>query len=285
MGDALGTTLEFLPRGSFAPLQDMVGGGPFHLAPGQWTDDTSMVLCLGVSLVECGGFDPRDQMERYCCWWEEGYLSSTGRCFDVGGTVAAALRRFRAKGEPFVGSTDPQAAGNGSIMRLAPVPLFYFPDVEATAHFARESSRTTHGAAGCQDACQWLALAIGGTISGASKEDVLLGDTSRYASHRIEAIRAGMWQQKTRDQISGSGYVVESLEAAVWCVATTASFADAVLAADNLGEDADITAAVTGQLAGATYGARAIPATWLEKLAMRDFITTLADRLIHRAGS
>jgi ADP-ribosyl-[dinitrogen reductase] hydrolase len=146
VGDAVGTTVEFQTRGSFAPLADMVGGGPFGLKPGQWTDDTSMALCLATSLVECGGFDPGDQMERYCRWYEEGYLSSTGRCFDIGNTVRSALERFRRDGDPNAGSRDPRSAGNGCIMRLAPVPLFFFPGLDAAEHHAGESSRTTHGA-------------------------------------------------------------------------------------------------------------------------------------------
>ena len=124
VGDALGTTLEFCRPGSFTPITDMVGGGPFRLKPGQWTDDTSMALCLASSLTERGGFDARDQMERYVRWWREGYWSSTGRCFDIGNTTSAALSRFQKTGDPFAGSTDPHAAGNGSLMRLAPVPLF-----------------------------------------------------------------------------------------------------------------------------------------------------------------
>lgn len=157
VGDALGTTVEFQPRGSFAPLTDMVGGGPFNLKAGCWTDDTATALCLATSLLERDGFDARDQMERYCRWWKDGYLSSTGRCFDIGGTVAAALRRFRDMGEPVAGSTDPNSAGNGCIMRLAPVPMFYFPDEDAAARFSGESSRTTHGAAECVDACRLMA--------------------------------------------------------------------------------------------------------------------------------
>ncbi len=280
VGDAVGTAMEFSPRGSFAPLTDLVGGGPFRLAPGQWTDDTSMALCLGVSLAECGGFDPRDQMERYCRWREEGYLSSTGRCFDVGGTVAHALATFRATGQPFAGSRDPRSAGNGCIMRLAPIPLFYFPDETAIAQYARESSRTTHGAAECLDACQWLALAIARALAGRPKEEVLSGDPHSYDSAKIQAIRDGAWRGKSREQIRGSGYVVECLEAAVWCFASTESFPAAVLAAANLGDDADTTAAVCGQLAGAYYGASGIPAEWLGKLAMGEFIEQLADRLL-----
>ena len=118
-GDALGTTLEFKRPGSFEPIDDMVGGGPHRLQPGQWTDDTSMALCLATSLVERGGFDAADQMQRYVRWWREGYLSSTGCCFDIGNTVSAALSRFIEHGDPYAGSTDPHSAGNGSLMRLA----------------------------------------------------------------------------------------------------------------------------------------------------------------------
>src|ERR1051325_1654209 len=130
VGDAVGTTVEFQPRGSFPPVIDMVGGGPFRLKPGEWTDDMSMALCLATSLVEQNGFDPKDQMDRYCRWWKEGYLSSNGSCFDIGNTVSDALRRYGRTGEPMAGSTGSHSAGNGCIMRLAPVPLFYYP------HFA-----------------------------------------------------------------------------------------------------------------------------------------------------
>ena len=102
----MGTTVEFQPRGAFPPVTDMLGGGPFLLRPGEWTDDTSMALCLASSLVECGGYDPHDQMTRYCRWADEGYLSSNGRCFDIGLTVSAALTRFKQTGQQWLGRPD-----------------------------------------------------------------------------------------------------------------------------------------------------------------------------------
>jgi ADP-ribosyl-[dinitrogen reductase] hydrolase len=125
-GDSVGTTVEFKALGTFQPVTDMVGGEPFSLRPGEWTDDSSMALCLAESLIETGRLDPKDQMERYCRWMDEGYLSSNGRCFDIGGTVRNALIRFKKTGELFSGSTDPHSAGNGCIMRLAPVPMFFY---------------------------------------------------------------------------------------------------------------------------------------------------------------
>ena len=125
IGDALGTTVEFLPRGTFAPISTLIGGGPFNLKPGQW-NDTSMALCLAESLIECNSFDAHDQMTRYLKWWKLGYLSSTGKCFDIGKTTKDALSRFEESGNPYSGSVDPRMAGNGSLMRLAPVVLYFY---------------------------------------------------------------------------------------------------------------------------------------------------------------
>jgi ADP-ribosyl-[dinitrogen reductase] hydrolase len=283
-GDAVGTTVEFRPRGSFTPLHDMVGGGPFRLEPGQWTDDTSMALCLATSLVQCNGFDAADQMERYCRWRDEGYLSSNGRCFDIGNTVANALARYRRTGDPIAGSTDPHTAGNGSIMRLAPVPLFYFPDLDAVTRYAVESSRTTHAAAECLDACRLFAAMIHRALHGASQEEILLAGRATFAgAEKIVAIARGAYLEKRVNDIRGSGYVVQSLEAALWCFAHTDSFEQAILAAANLGDDADTTAAVCGQVAGAFYGASGIPAQWLARLALRSEIEQLAVQLMQIA--
>ena len=278
-GDAVGTTVEFKPRGSFAPVTDMVGGGPFRLEAGQWTDDTSMALCLATSLVECRGFDAKDQMDRYVRWSEGGYLSSTGRCFDIGGTVRGARARYRRTGDPFAGSTDRNQAGNGCIMRLAPVPMWFYPDIESMAHHAAESSRTTHGTAECLDACRLLARILHRAFEGQSKEDVLFADAAFSGAPKIQSIARGSYRDTSRDAVRGSGYVVDSLEAALWCVWTTDTFEAAILEATNLGDDADTTAAVAGQVAGALYGIEGIPARWREKVAMRELIVELADRL------
>src|SRR3982751_724496 len=173
-GDALGTTLEFTERGQFEPITDMVGGGPFNLQPGQWTDDTSMMLCLAESLLECGAFDPIDQLSRYVRWKRDGHNSSTGRCFDIGGTVMKALARFERFSEPWAGSTDAYSAGNGSLMRLAPVPLFFAHDPELAVANAALSSKTTHAHPEAIDACRYMAGLIVGALQGRSKEDLLL---------------------------------------------------------------------------------------------------------------
>ena len=285
-GDAVGTTVEFKRRGSFEPVSDMVGGGCFSLKPGEWTDDTSMALCLACSLLDSNAFDPSDQMRRYLNWWDHGVLASNGRCFDIGGTVSSALTHFRDTGEPFAGSTHPKSAGNGSIMRLAPVPMFFAPDRDAVVHGSGESSRTTHGCDEAVDACRFFGAMLQVALEGGTKDEILSGAGQGLNGHggralapAIQELADGGYRYKSEKEIRGSGYVVHSLEAALWCFANTDSFEDAILRATNLGEDADTTAAVCGQLAGAYYGADGIPATWLERLVMRAEIEGWADVL------
>lgn len=284
IGDAIGTTLEFKPKGSFEPITDMVGGGPFRLLPGQWTDDTSMALCLAISLLECQGFDANDQMQRYCRWWDEGYLSSNGRCFDIGNTVAKALRTYKATGKPIAGATDTWSAGNGSLMRLAPVSLFYYPHTEKAETYAVESSKTTHAAAECLDACRLFNRQIHRALAGESKEQVLFTDKDSFSGEpKIMAIANGEYCNKDEQVIRGTGYVVDCLEAALWCFWSTDTFEAAILKAANLGDDADTTAAVCGQIAGAYYGRNEIPAKWMAQLTHIDIIQQLTERLHQNA--
>ncbi len=286
-GDAVGTTVEFRSRGQFALVTDMVGGGPFRLEPGQWTDDTSMALCLAESLLKCGGFDPRDQMERYVRWMQEGYLSSTGSCFDIGNTVRAALQAYLKTGEPYAGSTDPHTAGNGSLMRLAPLPMRYAHDLEQAEWLSAKSSRTTHGAQEAVDACRLFGVMLARALRGETKESVLFESVSglhvdQPLAPAIAKIGVGTYRDKQMRDIRGTGYVVQSLEAALWCFYTTDTYRDAILRAVNLGDDADTTAAICGQIAGASYGMGGIPDDWLHKLAKRDFIERIAEEL-HQA--
>lgn len=266
----------------------MVGGGPFSLAAGQWTDDTSMALCLADSLVDRQGFDPLDQMERYVRWYGEGYLSSTGRCFDIGHTVQTALIRFERTGEAYSGSTDPRSAGNGSLMRLAPAVLAYAHRPELAIRLAGESSKTTHGALNAVDACRYFAAMLLGGLSGARKDEILaphytpVPDLWRQEplSPDIRALAAGSFRVKEPPEVRGTGYVVESLEAALWAFNKSRSFEEGALLAVNLGDDADTTGAVYGQLAGVYYGASGIPERWIGKLALKDRIVQLADGLL-----
>ncbi|MEO8153611.1 MAG: ADP-ribosylglycohydrolase family protein [Rhizobacter sp.] len=278
-GDAIGTTVEFSPRGSFQPLTDMVGGGPFGLEAGQWTDDTSMALCLATSLLHCRGFDPIDQMNRYVNWWQRGYLSATGNCFDIGMTVIKALQRYQVTGNAMAGSSDPATAGNGALMRLAPLVLFHYPDMRAVLLHARLGSATTHAAPEALECSELMAEVIARALEGRAKLEVVLAPHVQPQTPAVEALKKGAYLDKPASAIVGSGYCVASLEAALWCFARADSFADTVLMAANLGDDADTTAAIAGQVAGAHYGMDAIPRGWLAKLHMRDEIDRLACAL------
>ncbi len=286
-GDALGTTIEFTRPGSFQPLSEIVGGGPFRLQPGEWTDDTSMALCLAESLIEQKGFDPVDQMKRYLLWYREGHLSSNGRCFDIGNTTRQALTSFEKTGNPYSGPSHSRSAGNGSIMRLAPVPLFFAADPQEAIEKSALSSRTTHGAQNAVDACRYLGALLLGALRGAGKEELLSErfspDEGYWEKHplatEIDEVAKGCFKHRNPPEIRGSGYVVKSLEAALWAFHNSSSFRDGCLLAVNLGDDADTTGAVYGQLAGAYYGEEGIPETWTMKIARRELIVSFAEKL------
>jgi ADP-ribosyl-[dinitrogen reductase] hydrolase len=290
-GDAVGTTLEFKPPGSFAKIDDMVGGGPFRLAAGEWTDDTSMALCLAESLIEKRGFDPIDQLERYTRWAAHGHLSSNGQVFDIGNTVQTALTKFAQTNEPFCGPTDPWSAGNGSLMRLAPVPLFYSQSPLEAIERSGESSRTTHGAASAIDACRYFGGLIAGAILGGTKEELLSNSYAPaqdyWRTHglapEIAEIADGSFKRLQPPQIKGTGHVVKCLQAALWAFYRSNSFREGCLLAVNLGNDADTTGAVYGQIAGAYYGEEGIPAEWRRTLAHTELIQSFADRLLELA--
>lgn len=292
-GDALGTTLEFKLPGSFQPITDMVGGGPFNLKPGQWTDDTSMALCLAESLITCKGFDPKDQMERYRRWWKEGHLSSTGTCFDIGNTTRTALAAFLKTGNPFSGPTSPHAAGNGALMRLAPVPLFYADDPKEAIEKSGESSRTTHGAITSIDACRYFGGLICGAVRGETKDTLLTNHYSPIPGYwrkhplapEIAEIAPGSFKRKNPPAIRGTGYCVQSLEAALWAFHHSSTFEEGCLMAVNLGDDADTTGAIYGQIAGAFYGEKEIPIEWRQQLSHMDLILSFVDQIFVCEGA
>ncbi len=283
LGDALGTTLEFAGRDTRPPVTDLVGGGPFGLDPGEWTDDTSMALCLAESLLERGRLDVRDLMNRFLRWYKEGHNSVTGTCFDVGTTTERALRAFSETGAPLSGSADPRNAGNGSLMRLSPVAIRWWHDGAGATEAARLQSRATHGAAQAVEACAFYAELLSEAIAGASKKTVLRA-REWSGDARIAGVAAGSWRGREREAISSSGYVVHTLEAALWCVDRSESIEQALILAANLADDADTVAAVTGQLAGALWGMSGAPAGWLEKLAWRGRLEALAAGLFEAAN-
>ena len=282
IGDALGAAVEFRPPGTFEPVTGYRAGGAHGLEAGEWTDDTSMALALAASMAEVG-WDLNDQSRRYVRWWRHGEYSVNGRCFDIGLTIRAALLRFQQTGDARSSAlTSESASGNGSIMRLAPVPIRFvhlFPDrVPELAVLAAESSLPTHASPQCLSACQYLALILAGLMHGVDRDEVLSPDWEPLQRLRadhplhpaVDEVVGGSFRRRSPPEIVGSGYVVKSLEAALWAFHNAEDFCEAVLKAVNLGNDADTTGAVCGQLAGAYWGIAGIPPEWLKGLAQRD---------------
>ena len=288
VGDALGAPVEFEPRGSFPPITGLRGGGPFNLKAGDWTDDTSLALCLAESLIEKGGFEPRDQAERYVRWWREGYMSATGNCFDIGNTTKASLQRFIDTGDPYSGPTSPETGSNGSLMRLAPVPLFYHDSPRRAVEYSGLSSKVTHGADEAVDSCRYLGALLIGTLKGEKKNTLT---SLRYEPEsgiwnqqpltaQVENVAEGSFRCSEPPEIKAQGTAVKTLEAALWAFAKCSSFEEGCILAVNLGDDSDTVGAVYGQLAGAYYGVEEIPTEWIEGLSSKSLIESAAERLL-----
>ncbi|MCH1929556.1 ADP-ribosylglycohydrolase family protein [Shewanella sp. A25] len=294
LGDALGTTLEFQPRPKSPMVTSLMGGGPFRLKPGQWTDDTAMMLCLADSLIERGASDPEDQMRRYIDWRDNGHNSCTGTCFDIGTTVAKALRRFEQEGNALAGSDAPHSAGNGSLMRIAPVALLtHYASVSFALKMAEEASRTTHAEQRCIDACQFMTYMLHTLLNSDTEKvankkallspfDPIFAQLMENMHPEFVTVINGSYRLKSREEIKSTGFVVDSLEAALWCFWHSDNFEDGAVLAANLGGDADTIAAIYGQLAGAYYGYEALPTHWLRALAWRQEIEQRAYLLLAR---
>ena len=280
-----------------------------------------MALCLACSLIACGEFSLYDQLVRYKWWFLNGYMSSTGECFDIGGATRTAIETFQRRQKRLADELNVQineldyyhenqlgksinlqcgesdAAGNGSVMRLAPVPLFFHRDPKSGVKFSGLSSRATHGSKLAYDACRFYGALILGTLKNLKKKELL--DENFIKNHKdwfgneplddiIKEIAEGSYKKKQpgkKDGIRGKGYVVFSIEAALWAFYNDEdSFKKGVLLAVNLGDDADTTAAIYGQLAGAYYSVENIPKKWVENVYASTFIMRISDWIAERGS-
>ena len=259
IGDALGAPVEFTPRGQFPLVQGYQEGGRFNLPAGAWTDDTAMALCLADSLLENDALEPSDLLDRFCKWAEHGENSSTGVSVGIGQNTLRVLgdykRSGRLKAEAFGAKTD----GNGSLMRLSPAVCFVTDDIDAAMNLASAQSRITHASPIAEECCRFTAALLFKILNGlnyttAKRETLELDWSDQLSSTLSPSLR-----DVDDALVPSGGYVLESLRAALWCIENTKSFEQAVLLAVNLGDDADTTAAITGQIAGAIHGYSAIP--------------------------
>lgn len=275
VGDAVGASVEFKPRGTFPLVTDMNGGGPFKLPVGYWTDDTSMAVCLAESLLEHPSLDKADLLDRFCNWYLHGKNSPTGVCFDIGATTVRALENYINTGS-ITNNSESYLAGNGSIMRLAPVAVAYHTDPEVAAALAAVQSETTHAsplATGCSELLSDILTTL---YKSNDKMDIFNIKVQEYWPVEVAKILDKNLKNKEEKEIRSTGYTVHTLEAAVWCFLNTDNFEQAVLKATNLGDDTDTVAAVTGQIAGAFYGETGIPEHWIKKLYDYERIKQLA---------
>ncbi len=292
IGDALGAAIEFKSPGTFLPVIEYRNGGPHRLNAGEWTDDTSMALALADSISSVG-WDLNDQAERYVQWWKTGKYSVNDTCFDIGITTQGSLSEFLKCKDAFrSGDSSESASGNGSIMRLAPVPIRYrdlFPyRLDELSKLAEESSLPTHSSEQCISACRYLAIILAGLIIGEDRETVLSSDWKPLSELErikplhplVQEISAGSFREKQPPVIQGSGWVIKSLEAALWAFHDADTFEQAVLKAVNLGDDSDTTGAICGQFAGAYWGELGIPQEWLGGLAKKNMIENALKGLI-----
>lgn len=251
VGDALGVPYEFKERDTFH-CRDMIGFGTWNQPPGTWSDDTSMVLATCDSIRECGNINPYSIMWKFVSWRYHGNYTAHGNVFDVGGTTERAIANFALSGLPIgaTGLQDEYSNGNGSLMRI--LPLAFVPDADCTD--VENVSKLTHAhAKSVQACCEYVYYC-----------KKLLENPDFLVPGRIT--------EKYRRDIISTGYVVTSLEAALWCFGVSESYPEAVLEAVNLGGDTDTIAALTGALAALKWGIEGIPKHWIDALANKKLI-------------
>jgi ADP-ribosylglycohydrolase len=271
-GDAVAAATQYRRAGRFTPVGDMLGGGPFDLPRGGWSDDTAMALCLAESLLEREAFDARDQVARYRRWQQEGHLSATGQCVGITAGTARALALGNWRRQAFSGTHDPAAQDPEVLARVAPVAMYFFSNPQAAAAHAAEAARTTCQAPLVLAACRSLAQALHAALLGQPKAGIL----AQANAGPGEPVQPGT------DAAVGAT-APAALAAALDVFARTQNFRDAVLAAANLGGNSDVVAAVSGALAGAHYTAGAIPTLWRNSLMKKQLIENIADRLLAHA--
>jgi len=294
IGDAVAAATQYGRPGRFTPVGDMLGGGPFELPRGGWSDDTSMTLCLAESLIECQGFDARDQVARYRRWQQRGHLSATGQCVGITAGTARALALAQWRRQAFSGTHDPLAQDPEALPRVAAITLYFFSRGAVVAgEQAAEAARTTCQAPTVLAACRVLAEALHVALSGRPKAAVLasLEPVSRHAADASRVAEARPAEPAASAAASSAQAVAPipgqtaalALEAVTDVFARTRNFRQAVLAAANLGGNSDVMAAVCGALAGAHYGAGAIPSAWRSGLLQSSLLEGFADRLLTHA--
>ena len=281
IGDAMGVTNEMRDRQHTTPMSDLIGGGICDIAPGGWTDDTAMLLCVSESLITKHGFDANDQMDRFVRWWRYGYMTCAGRTYDVGNTTRLALFSYIQTGNPFSGVQSSHSAGNGALARVAPIGLYYATQLDMIDQMAAYSSMLTHATIHSIDACRYVAWLVSQFVNGVSKEDALsaVWPYSPLCAEIAQLINPNRNMRDVAD-MDASSYVVDMLEIVLWALRTHHDFASGLVALANAGGLTTTSCTLYGALAGALYGDDGIPSQWITQLAHREKIEWYAEELL-----
>lgn len=279
IGDALGATVEFKDKGTFPYLSDIVGGGVFKLNKGEWTDDTSMALCLLDSLIDVG-FNLKDQINRYVLWYKNGYFSVKDYCFDIGNNTRKSLENYIRTGN--IISNNLKACGNGAIMRLAPIALYtaFMNDIDIKK-YSGDTSKTTHNSKLSIEACEFMALLINRIIKQYTKDNILETIDIKFDTG-IKNLLSKNYIVNNNENFDNSGFVLSSLTLALWGFFTTDNFKDGLLKVVNCGGDSDTNGAIYGQIAGSYYGLNGIPEDWVNIIYKKDMIKDMVLKLIEK---
>jgi ADP-ribosyl-[dinitrogen reductase] hydrolase len=285
VGDSYGSPYEFKERDTYTITQNMEYNHNFKLEAGSYTDDTSMMMCLMNSLHE-KGFDHNDQMEKYHQWRMNGYMSVNGTCFDIGRTCNMAIAEFLLAKR--LGTFDPEkyygldhelSSGNGSIMRLAPIPIFYHDSEKDVRKYSILSSKVTHGSLECLESAELMGRILFQIFNGTEKKDLFL-PIETFKSKKVQDISQASFLNKKRQDIQTTGYVIHTLEAALWSFMNTSNYKDGLYMLAKMGQDVDTVLCVYGQIAGAYYGYHGIPNNLVFELQNQDLLFLLITQFI-----
>lgn len=266
VGDALGVPVEFRQRATYY-VEDMIGYGTHNQPAGTWSDDTSMTLATLESIKRLGGIDLNDIMQNFVKWYRDGEFTPYGQVFDIGNTTRKAIERYiNGADVETCGGRNGMDNGNGSLMRI--LPLAFVPNV-GSGDVYRVSALTHAHEIACEACNVYVLLAI--KLLNSSSKDEIAQEFAEF--NKNDDIR--FWPEY---KIRSTGFVTDSLRAAMWCFLTTESYKDCVLRAVNLGEDTDTVAAIAGGLAGIYYGVggrKGVPYKWIAKIPKRAYIEEL----------
>ena len=285
VGDALGVPLERMEKGSIGFVSEMIGGGPYKLPPGAWTDETATALCLAQSLLVTHELNVYDLVETSTRWVETGENASTGVCIGIEQKLLTFLSNFKRSSQIDMSFVSQAAKGNSVLARVAPIACIHWADLGTVSRIAKQQSYLTHSSEIVAAACEYLVLSVSHLIAGRDWNYVcnmpIKGDWPTV----IKNINTGHWKEKLEEHLQSTDDVIDILETSFWCIENSENFEDAVTKAVNLGGNADTVGSVVGQMAGAMYGLEAIPVRWFDQLFAIEKLTDIAMEMVDLSRS